>query len=110
LARERCAVDAPEGREEVRVVAAEVREHLRVTTQAERLADHLDAEHFRVGEGRGRASAAQPSGRDLRQRVVNQAEDGYNQRVQVHTAPPKGIVQRLPFKGARAWTFNFSNN
>src|SRR5215212_352834 len=110
LAREGRAMHAGEGREEVGVVAAEVSEDLRVTVEAEVLADDLDGEHLGVGQHGARPALAQPPRHGPRQSVVNEAEDGYNERVQVHTAPPKGTVQRLPFKGAWAWTFNFSNN
>jgi hypothetical protein len=110
LAHEGRAVHLPECREEVGVVTAEVGEQLRLAVEAEVLADDLDGQHLRIKEHRARPALAQPLRPDPAQSVVNDAEGGYNQRVQVHGRPPGGELEHFPLEGQWAWTFNFSNN
>jgi len=90
-------------RQGTRAVAAEVGEQRGVAVQPEVLTNEFDSQHFTVTKHGARPTLVQAKW-SLAQGIVNVAEDGYNQRVQVHGAPPKRIVQRLPFKGTRAWT------
>src|ERR1044071_5767030 len=111
LPRKSRAVDAPQRREEVRVVATEVGEDGLLLVEAEELADGLHRQHFRVAERRVRAAPAQtPAGEFSRQCVVVEAEDCYNERVQVHGSPPYRERQTLPLKAPVAWTSTFSKN
>jgi hypothetical protein len=91
-------------------MAAEVGEHLGVAVKPEVLADEFGGQHLTVMQHGARPALSQPTRNDTRQGVVDEAEDGYNQRVRVHTAPPDGKLEHFPLEGEWARTFNFSNN
>jgi hypothetical protein len=79
-----------ERREEAQVVAAKVVEDRRVTVHAEVFTDDFDGQHLRVAQQGARPALAQARWcYALGQTIVNETEDSYNERVQVHKAPAK---------------------
>jgi hypothetical protein len=72
-------------REEVGVVAPEVRQELRVFIESQELADDLDGEYFRVGERWGGSAA---SDAPLFETVVDKAESGDDEGAKIHKRRP----------------------
>jgi hypothetical protein len=108
LPRKRRAVDAPEHREQVRVVAAEVGEERLLLVEAEGLADDLHRQHFGVVEYRLRPTPTRPpAGEFDGEGIIDKAEDCYNESVQVHEWPPNRERQALPLEGSGGLDFNF---
>ena len=76
------AMHPPEVREEVGVVAPEVRKELRVFVYSQELADELDGEHFGVEERRGGSARSQSP--EVGDTVVDEAKDGHDEGAKIH--------------------------
>ena len=82
------AVDLPQTREQVAVVAPEVGVEAPVGVEAEELTDDLDGQHLAVREHRSRAALPQlAAAAQLTDDVVHEAEDGDDEGLQVHAVP-----------------------
>jgi hypothetical protein len=89
-------------------MAAKVGEDGFVLNQAQILADRFHCQHFRIRKQRLRPALAHRLAVERNgECVVYQAEDCYNQSVQVHDEPPSDERQTLSLEGLVAWTFNF---
>jgi len=72
----------PQVREEVGVVAPEVRKELRVLVEAQELAYDLDGKHLRVEKRRSRSTLSEAS--EVSDAVVYEAKDGYDEGAKIH--------------------------
>jgi hypothetical protein len=66
----------------VNVVAPEVGKELCIFVEPQELTDHLDGEHFRVGERWGGSTLSEAP--ELSDAVVDEAEDGDDEGVKIH--------------------------
>jgi hypothetical protein len=71
-----------EVREEVGVVASEVRKEFRVFIEPQELTDDLDSEYFAVAESR--SGSAYSEAPELSDAVVYEAEDGHDEGAKIH--------------------------
>ncbi len=97
-----------EVREEVGVVAPEVRKELRILVEPQELADHLDGEDLRVEERRGGSACSEaPEARDP---IVYEAEDGDDEGAKIHGKRPPSLrlVWAPPSVGRSRSLFNRS--
>ncbi len=72
----------PELREEVGVMAPEVRKELCIFIESQELADDLDGEDFCVEERWGGSTCSEAP--EILEAVVDEAEDGYDEGVKIH--------------------------
>ena len=102
LADERRAVNSSQRRKEVDMVSPEVGAECRVLIQAQLLADDFHGQDFTVRQGWQRSPLAYATAREQHgHRVIDQAGGRYNQRLQVHGAPPWVSGWSPPMVGPR---------
>jgi len=87
------AMHASEVREEVSVVAPEIRKELGVFVEPQKLTDDLDGEHFRVAERRGRSTGSETP--ELGDAIVDEAEDGHDEGAKIHERKSSFYSRRI---------------
>jgi hypothetical protein len=95
-------------REEMGVVAPEVRQEFCIFVEAQKLADDLDGEHFRVRERWGRSACSEaPEVSDV---VVYEAEDSHDKGAKIHkkTSAMSGVIGSTPSVGRSSPSFKLS--
>ncbi len=95
----------PQVREEVGVVAPEVRKELCIFVKPQELADDLDGEDFRVEERRSRSAPSEAS--EILESVVYEAEDDNDEGAKIHERRPplRRWVWSLPSVGRSSLWF-----
>jgi hypothetical protein len=93
------AMHTSEVREEVGVVATEVRKELRIFIESQELSDDLDGEDFRVAERWCGSTCSETA--EVLDPVVDEAEDGDDEGAKIHERRPpiRRSVWSLPSVG-----------